>query len=54
VKLGTTEGLTNATANTYSGFTLQPIVQKEILGNGSTVVEVKYTRNSYTISFDSK
>jgi hypothetical protein len=53
VKLGTTEGLTNATANTYSGFTVQPIEQKEISGDSSTVVEVKYSRNTYTIDFDS-
>jgi hypothetical protein len=30
VKFGTTEELTNATANTYAGFTVQPIKQKEI------------------------
>ena len=53
VKFGTTEELTNATANTYAGFTVQPIEQKEISGDSSTVVEVKYSRNSYTISFDS-
>ena len=53
VKLGTTEELTNATANTYAGFTVQPIKQKEIAWDSSTVVEVKYSRNSYTISFDS-
>ena len=49
---GTTGTLTNAIANTYEGFTAQSVTQQAIKGDGSTVVEVKYTRNQYTLTFD--
>ena len=49
---GITSTLTNATANSYDGFTVQGITQKAIAGDGTTVVEVKYERNKYTLTFD--
>lgn len=48
---GTTDELTRATANSYDGFTGQEIEQKTIAGDGSTIVNVYYTRNVYTINF---
>ena len=42
-------GMTNAVAKTYTGFTAQSFEQKTIAEDGSTVVEIYYTRNSYTI-----
>ncbi len=48
-KRGQTGTLTQAVANRYSGFTSQPITQKIILGDGSTVVEVLYNRNTYYV-----
>ena len=50
--IGITGQLTAATANTYDGFTAQTIVQQPIKEDGTTVVEVKYTRNQYTLTFD--
>ncbi|MCQ2227171.1 MAG: InlB B-repeat-containing protein [Bacteroidales bacterium] len=51
----TTEGIwglqTQATAKTYTGFTAQPFEQKTIAEDGSTVVEIKYDRNSYTVTW---
>ncbi|MFQ6723762.1 MAG: leucine-rich repeat protein, partial [Clostridia bacterium] len=49
-KYGTTGSTTNATAKSYDGFTAQTVTQLTINGNGSTVVEIKYTRNSYTLT----
>jgi uncharacterized repeat protein (TIGR02543 family) len=49
---GFTGQSTTATAKTYSGFTPQAIIQKTISPNGSTIVEVKYMRNNYTVSFN--
>lgn len=48
---GTTEGQTNAVANSYEGFTEQAIKQQNIKGDGSTIVNVFYKRNIYEISF---
>ena len=48
---GTTGELTTATAKSYDGFTGQKIEQKTIAGDGSTIVNVYYTRNVYTINF---
>ena len=45
---GTTGTLTNAQAKTYPGFTAQSFDQKEIAGDGSTVIEIYYNRNNYT------
>ena len=44
---GTTGELTNAQAKSYDGFTAQPFEQKEIAGDGTTVVKIYYTRNNY-------
>ena len=48
---GTTGELTAATANTYEGFTARPIEQKTIAGDNSTIVNVYYDRNEYTVKF---
>ena len=48
---GTTGTLTTATANGYAGFEPLPFEQKTIVGDGSTVVEVKYTRKTTTVTF---
>lgn len=48
---GTTATLTAATAKTYTGFTAQPIDQVAIAGDGSTVVNVYYDRNTYAITW---
>ena len=50
-KTGTTGELTTAAAKSYDGFTGQMIEQKIIAGDGSTIVNVYYTRNVYTINF---
>ena len=50
-KTGTTGDLTAAAAKSYDGFTVQTIDQKSIAGDGSTIVNVYYNRNVYTIRF---
>lgn len=50
-KTGTTGATTAAAAKTYTGFSAQPFSQMTIAANGSTVVKIYYTRNSYTISY---
>ena len=50
-KTGTTGTQTRATAKNYQGFTAQTITQKEIAGDGSTIVKVYYTRNVYSVKF---
>lgn len=50
---GTTGNQTVAVAKSYEGFTAPSITQETIAGDGSTVVTLNYTRNSYTITFDS-
>lgn len=42
---------TAATAKSYPGFTAQPIEQQTIKGDGSTIVNVYYKRNVYTVTF---
>lgn len=44
--------MTAASAVEYDGFTAQPFDQKVIAENGSTVVEIRYTRNSYALAYD--
>ena len=44
--------VTSVTASPLTGFTPLTITQKTILADGSTVVEVKYRRNRYTLTFD--
>lgn len=50
-KTGATNSTTNAKAKSYSGFTAQAITQKTIAGDGSTIVNVYYKRNVYTVNF---
>ncbi len=51
---GITGQLTAATANTYTGFTAQTITQETIADDGSTVVNVYYNRNLYTVVWKSQ
>ncbi|MBQ3673637.1 MAG: endonuclease [Paludibacteraceae bacterium] len=51
-KSGTTGGTTAATAKSYTGFTAQSFSQQTIAADGSTVVSIYYTRNTYTISYN--
>jgi len=51
-KTGTTGELTNATAKNYEGFTAKPFEQKTIAANGSTVVNIYYDRNTYTVTYN--
>ena len=48
---GTTGDSTAAVARSYTGFTAQSFEQKAIAANGSTVVDIYYTRNSYTVTY---
>lgn len=50
-KTGATDSTTNAKAKSYTGFTAQAITQKTIAGDGSTIVNVYYKRNVYTVNF---
>jgi len=49
---GVTDSLTSASALSYPGFTAQAITQGTIFGDGSTVIEIYYTRDSVTYTFD--
>ena len=40
---------TAAAAKTVAGFTAQSFQQKNIAGDGSTVVDIYYNRNSYGV-----
>lgn len=51
IRSGTTAQLTDAVANDYEGFTAKGIKQKVIVGDGSTVVEIYYDRNEYTLTY---
>ena len=48
---GKTGSETKAAAKEYDGFTAQPIEQKTIAGDGSTIVNVYYKRNVYDVKF---
>ena len=50
-KTGTTGATTAATAKSYDGFTVQTIKQESIAGDGSTIVNVYYNRNTYDVQF---
>ena len=50
-KNGTTGAQTSAEAKNYEGFTAQEITQKTIAGDGSTIVNVYYKRNVYSVKF---
>ncbi|MBR1515386.1 MAG: InlB B-repeat-containing protein, partial [Paludibacteraceae bacterium] len=47
---GTTDDATAADANTYTGFTAQSFDQETIAGDGSTVVNIYYNRDTYTVN----
>ena len=49
---GLSEELTNASANTYEGFTAKSFTQQTIQADGSTAVDIYYDRNTYEVSFD--
>lgn len=52
-KTGITDTLTNATAKSYPWFSLSgEIEQKRITWDGSTIVQIYYKRNEYTITFN--
>lgn len=48
---GTTGGMTAAAAKTLPGFKAQAIEQETIAADGSTVVDVHYDRNVYTVAY---
>jgi uncharacterized repeat protein (TIGR02543 family) len=50
-KTGTTGEETKAAAKRYEGFKAQTVEQQTIAGDGSTIVNVYYKRNVYTITF---
>ncbi len=47
---GMTDDETAAEAKNYSGFTPQAFTQTTILADGSAVVEIRYDRNTYTVT----
>ena len=47
---GTTDTLSKGKVKTYEGFTSPTITQVNINGDGSTVIRLYYTRNSYSIT----
>ncbi len=47
---GTTATMTNALTKSYTGFTALSVTQKVIKGDGTTVVKLYYTRNSYILT----
>ncbi|MBQ7698053.1 MAG: InlB B-repeat-containing protein [Paludibacteraceae bacterium] len=49
-KQGTTDDATAAEAKTYTGFAAQTITQGTIAGDGSTVVNIYYNRDTYTVN----
>ena len=49
---GTTGEDTAAVARDYTGFTVQTFTQVEIAGDGTTVVNIYYNRNEYTVTWD--
>ena len=50
-KTGTVGQSTDASAKSYEGFTAQSVTQATIAASG-TVVEIKYDRKSYTVTFN--
>ena len=52
-KTGKSGTQTAAAAKTYEGFTANTFAQETINDDGSTVVEIKYDRKTYTISYSS-
>ena len=50
-KTGTTGSNTAASSKTYTGFTAQSFSQTTIAADGTTVVNIYYNRNTYTITY---
>ena len=50
ILFGVTGATTQATQNTYAGFSAQPIVQKSILADGTRIIDILYHRKSYTLT----
>ena len=48
---GVTDADTEAQAKNVTGFTAGTVTQQKIKGDGSTVIEITYTRNTYTLTF---
>ncbi len=48
---GTTGAPTAAVPKNYDGFTAKSITQETIAGDGTTIVNVYYSRNTYTVKF---
>lgn len=44
---------TNATAKNYPGFTAQPVENVTLQNDGETTIYIKYTRNSYVLTYNS-
>ena len=53
-KTGTAGGQTSAAAKRYDGFTAQPVTQQTIAGDGTTIVNIYYDRNEYSVKFYSE
>lgn len=51
-KKGTTDTNVTPEVKTYTGFTAPETQEVQILGDGSTIVRYEYTRNTYTITFE--
>ena len=51
-KTGTTGAATAAAAKSEAGFTAGTVMQTTIAADGSTVVKIYYTRNSYTLTWN--
>ncbi len=52
-KSGKSGTQTASAAKSYEGFTVKTFAQKTIQADGSTVVEIYYDRNTYTLSYSS-
>ncbi|MCQ2414521.1 MAG: InlB B-repeat-containing protein [Lachnospiraceae bacterium] len=50
-RTGTTAELTEAEAESYTGFTVKEFSQESIAGDGSTVIKIYYNRNTYTVTW---
>lgn len=51
-KSGTTWATTAAAAKSYDGFTSLGVTQTNIAADGSTVIDIKYRRHTFTVKFD--
>ena len=50
-KYGTTGTSTNISAKSIEGFTAKTVTQQTIAGDGTTIVNVYYSRNTYTVQW---